>query len=134
MPMPMPLASVASARQLKEGDPHNLEAVGDLFFPSSPIQNPSNFTVMLNEQNSTHHVVYPGEVGRGFECPVCKQNATTRCSLKRHMRKHTGERPYRCQYCPYGAIQKSDLDKHIRRKHRSIGTAPIARNGSHLRR
>ena len=53
-------------------------------------------------------------------CPHCSYRATTKNSLVRHIRSHTGERPYGCPHCDYRAIQKSDIDKHARRIHKEL--------------
>ena len=51
-------------------------------------------------------------------CPYCGR-ATFRdtSDLRRHIRTHTGERPYRCTICPYSATRKEHLSAHLRRKH-----------------
>lgn len=42
------------------------------------------------------------------------------------MKKHTGERPYKCAYCVMGFTQKSNMKLHMKRAHSYAGenTAP----------
>ena len=53
--------------------------------------------------------------------PYCVYRTFRNDHLKIHVRKHTGERPYRCSYCDYRCNQKSQLNGHIYKKHTNNG-------------
>ncbi|KAK3877151.1 hypothetical protein Pcinc_018106 [Petrolisthes cinctipes] len=50
-------------------------------------------------------------------CPFCRRGFMYRSDLSRHVRSHTGEKPYTCPQCIYRASQKSHLTEHIKRRH-----------------
>ena len=48
------------------------------------------------------------------ECNQCDKAFTTTGSFGRHMRKHTGEKPYKCEQCDKAFSQLIHLSCHMR--------------------
>ena len=56
-----------------------------------------------------------------FICSHCGCISYTKGEFQRHLVKHTGVFPYRCEYCDYGAIRNDYIVKHRRRVHEKAG-------------
>lgn len=46
-------------------------------------------------------------------CPYCGKSFLRLWHLQRHLRSHTGERPFPCSLCSYRATHRSNLQRHM---------------------
>ncbi|CAH0404039.1 unnamed protein product [Chilo suppressalis] len=53
-------------------------------------------------------------------CHHCGKGFPTKLQLESHIRTHTGERPFICEFCPTTFSQQSNLYKHNRQVHSNI--------------
>ncbi|KAJ2942538.1 hypothetical protein O0L34_g2006 [Tuta absoluta] len=64
----------------------------------------------LQEHNSKHHSAKE----KSIKCEECFSTFYRKCDLERHMKTHTGERPWKCELCPKAFTQKGNLVMHIK--------------------
>ena len=56
-----------------------------------------------------------------FECRFCKKRLKTRENLESHERYHTGEKPFECEHCGNGYVDRKALRQHITGAHKIVG-------------
>lgn len=50
-----------------------------------------------------------------WHCNLCSYETIRKSDLAKHIRRHTGERPFQCSYCNQGFHASSDKCRHMRR-------------------
>ncbi|XP_066948862.1 longitudinals lacking protein, isoforms H/M/V-like isoform X9 [Macrobrachium rosenbergii] len=57
---------------------------------------------------------------RKHSCAICGRRFRLANDLRRHLRIHTGEKPFLCPHCPYRASQKQSVNRHVRTVHADL--------------
>ncbi|KFB36656.1 AGAP007640-PA-like protein [Anopheles sinensis] len=103
---PSPPSSVISSLGASSGH-HHFAAV------SSSATSSSGVAVGGGIAPANSVVIAPGPPGR-YVCPYCQMNCSKPSVLEKHIRRHTNERPFKCDLCGIAFKTKSNLYKHRR--------------------
>ena len=94
------LFTIFSTRN-KEG-PYHCKLCADSFFSESD----------LNNHEKTKHVKI-----QTYQCKICNYCSLEKSLMIRHMRTHSGQRPFYCKECGYAFTTKANCERHIRKRH-----------------
>lgn len=78
--------------------------------------------VLQQELELLNHCRYCPNVQRinssyNYVCLVCEYHTNHKNNMRGHLQIHTGEKPFKCDECPYKSKNSFDLKKHVAIRH-----------------
>ncbi len=77
----------------------------------------------LRHHTDEHHNMYLSSHPKpcvGYRCTLCKYSSKHKGNMAKHIRIHTGVKPYECRLCEYSSSDASSLYGHMDAKHPGI--------------
>ena len=74
-------------------------------------------TSFTQASNLTRHMLTHSVAEKLHNCTECTKSFNRLQTLARHVQGHSGEKPIKCQHCPYSCIDQGALKKHYNNIH-----------------
>ncbi len=71
------------------------------------------FCKLPSKMSNIESLKLPLKLSRNHPCGFCGKMFIRPAELQRHVRTHTGEKPYKCDYCDKAFTTKGNKDKHV---------------------
>ena len=78
-----------------------------------PVEHMFQTPLEMNSETTGQH----GNISGGWSCRVCGRRFSSKCYLVRHMRSHTGEKPFSCDICSAVFVRKDSRNRHLYKTH-----------------
>lgn len=126
------MPSRLSSSSVVVGDDGNIVVLDDTHLLRIELEGGRSNTTASNSSNSNASLHHHGNImmqfpigsqhtspgkrplPRNHVCSFCLKTFCKSEDLKRHIRVHTGERPYCCTSCPYRSALKGNLKQHLK--------------------
>lgn len=73
----------------------------------------------------------PDDFHHKFVCIYCQYHTYYNDNMRKHIRKHTGEKPFKCLYCQRRFSRKDSVQTHMKLKHTEIDSLVVLHGPFH---
>ncbi|XP_038073332.1 zinc finger protein Aiolos-like [Patiria miniata] len=95
-------------------DTHNLSPKSEPHSPFTAKVDHHDDRPKTEERREDHSMTAQDDPSLRFKCSDCNFCSDSSHQLEKHIRTHTGERPYCCSICGFAFSQKGNLNRHFR--------------------
>ena len=105
--------------QITDNRADNLSGFSYSSFDENPSMN-SGKDLNYDQVQSQPFVYVFDEITKAYCCCTCSYRSPVKQRITLHLMTHSGEKPFKCQFCEYSCAHKGNLDIHLRRTHSGV--------------